>query len=643
LKDINVEDKYFWHSPAETMKQHVRHFIKVHEAWWDDYVPTRSDVQLMSESSALQGSLMNHYGLFLPTIATHGSVEQVIHWASRALKMQIIGSYAQTELGHGSNVRGLQTTADYDRSTEEFVLNTPTLQSMKWWPGTLGKIATHAVVYAQLLLNGKEHGVHAFMLQLRDENHTPLPGIELGDLGPKLGDHANDTGYMRLKDVRIPRDYLLSKYQQVSPEGEYVVSEAKKKNSKLHYTTMIYTRGTMIKTAGNYLARAVTVATRYSCVRRQGFLNSKETDSYKNEERKIIDYQVQRYRVFRQMALAYAIRFTGDWMKNQFNELEGGQEKIGQGSEERHINVDALPDIAATSAGLKALSTFLASQGIEDCRKCCGGNGYLLSSGVAAIAADYVWQTTAEGDWIILMLQTARMLIKSLQSAMQGHVHEGPLDYLAPLKDKGFRLDRVPVPKGHFDDLQFLLNLFKFASLHALVRVGNELQSKLGSGLPFDEAWNLCAIDLCNAVRSHCFTFMLSNFIQAVKDAPDESIRKPISHLCILFACSNVADDPQWTGLISSEYLGHAKKTVIKVMDLIRPNAVPLVDAFDIPDNVLNSTIGRQDGNIYEALYESAQKSILNLRDPFDGYKEYLRPHLDLDFLSKKNISLSKL
>jgi acyl-CoA oxidase len=106
-------------------------------------------------------------------------------------------------LGHGSNVRGLQTTATYDKNTQEFVVHTPTLQSIKWWPGTLGKIATHAVVYAQLIIDGKEYGVHVFFMQIRDENHRPLPGIELGDLGPKLGDAANDTGFMRLNNVRF--------------------------------------------------------------------------------------------------------------------------------------------------------------------------------------------------------------------------------------------------------------------------------------------------------------------------------------------------------------------------------------------------------------------------------------------------------
>ena len=48
--------------------------------------------------------------------------------------------------------------------------------------------------------------------------------------------------------------------------------------------------------------------------------------------------------------------------------------------------------IAATSAGLKALCTFIAANGVEDVRKCCGGNGYLMSSGIAGTAQDYLWQ-----------------------------------------------------------------------------------------------------------------------------------------------------------------------------------------------------------------------------------------------------------
>lgn len=126
----------------EQMKAHVKSFIDVHKEFGEKgYVPkSRSEVAWMSINSVHKGALMNHYGLFLPTLVGQASPEQLFAWAPKTLTFQMIGSYAQTELGHGSNVRGLQTEARFVRdasetTTGQFVLNTPTLTSMKWWPG----------------------------------------------------------------------------------------------------------------------------------------------------------------------------------------------------------------------------------------------------------------------------------------------------------------------------------------------------------------------------------------------------------------------------------------------------------------------------------------------------------------------------
>jgi len=437
----SLVDQIHWSQPQK-LREHIKHFIKVHEDYWEAFKPTRDDIGWMVENSMMSGSLMNHYGLFLPTLEMHCNEEQRKWWADRARQMKIVGCYAQTELGHGSNVRGLRTTAEYDKNSQEFVLNTPTLQSIKWWPGTLGKVATHAVVYAQLLIDGKEYGLHSFMVQIRDENHKPLPGIELGDLGPKMGDNANDTGYMRMQNVRIPREFLLARFQHVTPDGKYVKSAEKEKNAKLVYTTMIFTRGGMVRSSGGYLARAATIATRYSLVRKQGFVESKRGSSYKAPERQIIDHQVQRYRVFRQLAMAYAIKFTGGWMVNRFQDMEGGKAKYGN-----LTKLEELPELAATSGGLKALCTYLAWAGIEDLRKCCGGNGYLMSSGIAPLAVNYVWQTTAEGDWIILMLSTSQFLLKVLRHAMSGQSISDTVAYLKPLQDPTFNLAKAKLPQ----------------------------------------------------------------------------------------------------------------------------------------------------------------------------------------------------
>ena len=79
-----------------------------------------------------------HWGMFVPAIKGQGTDEQHQKWLPLAYKMQIIGCYAQTELGHGSNVQGLETTATFDPQTDEFVIHSPTLTSSKWWPGGLG-------------------------------------------------------------------------------------------------------------------------------------------------------------------------------------------------------------------------------------------------------------------------------------------------------------------------------------------------------------------------------------------------------------------------------------------------------------------------------------------------------------------------
>ena len=115
---------------ADQMKEHVRSFIDIHKEFGEKgYVPKdRTEVSWMSINSVHKGSLMNHYGLFLPTLAGQASPEQLLLWAPKTLSFQILGSYAQTELGHGSNVRGLETEARFFREeggSGYFLLNTP--------------------------------------------------------------------------------------------------------------------------------------------------------------------------------------------------------------------------------------------------------------------------------------------------------------------------------------------------------------------------------------------------------------------------------------------------------------------------------------------------------------------------------------
>ena len=110
---------------------------------------------------------------------------------------KVLGCYAQTEIGHGSDVRGLQTTATFDPSQDCLIINTPTIKDAKCWPGELGKLATHAVFQARTILKGQDIGVQSFVCQIRNlDDHRPLEGLEIGDIGPKFAYASKDNGYM---------------------------------------------------------------------------------------------------------------------------------------------------------------------------------------------------------------------------------------------------------------------------------------------------------------------------------------------------------------------------------------------------------------------------------------------------------------
>lgn len=172
--------------------------------------------------------LAMHYKMFIPTIREQGTPEQHKLFLERAQKFEIIGCYAQTELGHGSNVRGLETTATWNPEDKTFTMHSPHLTASKWWIGSLGKVANHAVVMAQLVIKGKAYGPHPFIVPIRDlKTHEPLENVHIGDIGPKFGfntvsTHANH-GLWVLTDMNTDGQWLLAPEQRQDPTCQHAL------------------------------------------------------------------------------------------------------------------------------------------------------------------------------------------------------------------------------------------------------------------------------------------------------------------------------------------------------------------------------------------------------------------------------------
>lgn len=266
--------------------------------------------------------------------------------------LKIHGCYAQTELGHGSNVSALETTATFDETTDEFILNTPSITAFKFWPGELGKFATHAVVFARLIINEKDYGVQSFMLQIRDtETHHLLPGIIAGDIGPKYGFGMKDNGYMAMNHIRIPRFNMLSQYAEVDKKGNF----KPKGNLKILYTVMQSIRILIIRMAYTQLSRGLTIAIRYGIVRTQF-----KDKSGSNEERAIIDYQTHQFKLIPLLCQCYAFVFAHKRMQDDYNSIK---KMIKKG------DLSKIGDLHTISSGMKSFYTWMTLDGLEVCRQ----------------------------------------------------------------------------------------------------------------------------------------------------------------------------------------------------------------------------------------------------------------------------------
>ncbi|KAE8914136.1 Peroxisomal acyl-coenzyme A oxidase 1 [Phytophthora fragariae] len=561
-----------------------------------------------------------HTLMFIKNLGLLFTDEQQTQWMDMAKQWRMIGCYAQTELGHGSNVRGLETTATYIPATDEFEIHSPTLTSMKWWPGALARTANFGVVYTRLLLGGKDYGVHNFMVQLRDlETHDAMTGVTLGDVGPKIGFNNVDNGYCKFNRVRIPRQNMGMRFATVTREGEYV------KNSgvpqEVLYFTMLQTRMVFIRSAGINLAKACTITIRYSAVRQQGY---DANNPKSKQELSVLDYQTQQYRLFPLLAAAYAFVLTG----NRVDEFAASLSEQTKRGDMRLLTVGHV-----MSCGLKVLMTDLATAGIETARRACGGHGYLLSSGLPILLGDAVQTVTTEGDNLVLSVQTARALLKILTLYQKtGKVPE-PMAFLANI-DK--LPNATPRTKQQWLDPQSYVAAFEHRFLYQLRSYVKKIstEASVTAGLQNN---SMDTLKLTNSYASLVIVKTFAEAVQAPSTLTSEFLSSPailnvVRLLCHLFALTQLeatAGEFMESGCVFPSEMPIIRANIKELLALIRSHAVTLVDGFNFSDHTLNSTLGRYDGNVYEALYESAQHDPLNHSSDKVALHELLRPIRD--------------
>ncbi|KAI9873881.1 MAG: fatty-acyl coenzyme A oxidase [Pleopsidium flavum] len=573
---------------------------------------SKDEFMMANELISEPGPYGLHVSMFLITLRDQGTPEQHKLFLEKAEKYEIIGCYAQTELGHGSNVRGLETTATWDANDKTFIIHSPHLTASKWWIGSLGRTANHAVVMAQLVIDGKSLGPHPFVVPIRDlKTHEPLENVHVGDIGPKFGYNTMDNGFLLLNKVKVPHVNMLARFSRVDPQTNKYV---KPSSASLVYGTLTWVRSTIVLQSGGVLARGVTIATRYAAVRRQ--FQDRDAKEGETGETQVLNYTMVRIRLLPLLAATFALHFTGKGMMALYQEnqkrMAGDAGKSSSanrsaGPEELHPGTDLLADLHATSCGLKALASTTAAEGLEVCRRACGGHGYSSFSGIGSWYADYLPTTTWEGDNYMLTQQVARYLLKSARTVLNGHPPANDttsiLQYFLSRRDMGAAFD---VLGKDSDIVAAFAWRTAFLTFEALKHRDEDKSS-----------WNSLLVDFWRLSTAHSQYLVVKNFYDALharettSELDDETIAL-LHKLFRLYALNNLereASEFFSSGAVTVRQIQLARtKAVMNLLEEIRPHAVRLVDAWRFPDWQLDSSLGRYDGKVYEDLFYRASE-----------------------------------
>jgi acyl-CoA oxidase len=542
------------------------------------------------------------FGLFGGAILQLGTKPHHDAYLDDLIHGRLIGCFAMTESGHGSNVQALGTTATYDDEAGEFVIDTPDDRARKDYIGNAALHASHAVVFAQLVVDGESRGVHALVVPIRDDKGEPAPGLRIEDCGRKIGLNGVDNGRLYFDGVRVPRHNLLDRYAVVTEDGRYFSDI---ENPDRRFFTML---GTLVQGrvcvggAGiNASKVALAIAIEYAHHRRQ-FGNPGS-----GREELLLDYGMHQRRLFPLLARTYALHFAQERVATELHEVfsdiadEGAAELARRALESR-------------AAGTKALGTWHASRTIQECREACGGAGYLSVNRFDALRADTDVFTTFEGDNTILMQLVAKGLLTDFKDSFEDLDQIGMVRFVAStavetvLERTNARSilerlrDVVPGGGGGGEDVSdpdlrdssYHLEMLTWREEHILSSVARRLKRGMDSGREPAEVFSLCQDHVIAAAHAHVERIVLEAFLDKLESVDDGPNRDALKLLCDVYALSAIEQDRGWFlehGRLSNARAKAVTATVNELNRQIRPIAQQLVDAFAVPREMLRAEI----------------------------------------------------
>ncbi|XP_051151873.1 acyl-coenzyme A oxidase 3, peroxisomal-like [Andrographis paniculata] len=522
-------------------------------------------IQVFDHSLAIKVGV--HFFLWGGALQFFGTKRHHDKWLKATENYHMKGCFAMTELGHGSNVRGIETVTTYDSKTGEFVINTPCESAQKYWIGGSANHATHTVVFSQLEIDGKNEGVHAFITQIRDGDGNICPNVRVADCGHKIGLNGVDNGRIWFDNVRIPRENLLNSVADVSPDGKYL-SAIKNPDQRFAAFMAPLTSGRItIAVSAVYSAKiGLAIAIRYSLTRRAFSIapNSPEV--------LLLDYPSHQRRLFSLLAKTYAMSFAANYLKLLYVRR----------------TPQLIKTIHVVSSAFKAILTWHNMQTLQECREACGGQGLKTENRIGQLKAEFDVQSTFEGDNNVLMQQVSKALFGEYLAAKRTN---------KPFKELGLehmntRIPTIPTQLSGSTarSAEFQNNIFCLRERDLLTRFAAQVAALQAQGetkeSAFTKSYQL-AEDLSRAFADRA---IFQSFVEAENRVADASLKDVLSLVRSMYGLVIMDEDAAFLryGYLTTENAATVRKEVANLCSELRPHALALVSSLGIPDAFLS-------------------------------------------------------
>ena len=536
------------------------------------------------------------FGLFGGAIANLGTQRHHAAYLPSVIDGGLLGCFAMTETGRGSDVQDLHTTATHDPEADEIVIHSPDPSARKDYIGNAARDGRMAAVFAQLIVGGENHGVHCVLVPIRDEAGQPMPGITISDCGPKMGLAGVDNGRLLFDHVRVPRANLLDRYGSITDEGAYASPiEGDGKRFFTMLGTLVRGRVSVGGGAGAATRNALTLAIRYAVARRQ-FARPGGGEGVR-----LIEYRSHQRRLLIPLARTFALALAQNDLVERMHEVQSAV------APDEH----AARELEGEAAAMKVANTAHATATIQTCREACGGAGYMWDNRFALLKADTDVFTTFEGDNTVLLQLVAKGLLTNYKDAFESMdtramVLFGARQFAGAVIERaigGSLIQRLisgaPGRDGDaaLSDIGGQLALCEDRERHLIETLAARMRTAAGQKSDDETAepdpfaiLNAVQGHMLEAARGHIDRLLLDSFATAIEACDEGPARDLLAQVCDLFAHSTVESNAVW-------FIEHGRLSAAQSKDLttkvdalcaeLAPHAETLVAAFAIPEGFL--------------------------------------------------------